>query len=187
MAEAVSLAASIIAIVDLTTKIGNLCFKYANAVKDAKADITRLQIQLKNLEATAEGAQALVNGESGSKLVTSRRLLDSLNDCNALLVNLLARLDGGRSSKPMRRFGLRSLKWPFERQEMDTIITHLERNEKSIDLALQVDQTYVMVYRWKNPVHSYALYLEPFSLTSAKESTSSPLNKPRIQEVRRVS
>lgn len=153
MAEALGVVSSIIAIVDLTTKIGNLCFKYANAVKDAKADITRLQIQLKNLEATAQGAQALVNGESGSKLVTSRRLLDSLNDCNALLVNLLARLDGDKSSKPMRRFGLRSLKWPFERQELDTIITHLERNEKSIDFALQVDQTYVAFFDCRNTVY----------------------------------
>lgn len=43
----------------------------------------------------------------------------------------------------MRRFGLRALKWPFSRMEMESVIANLERCEQTIMLGLQVDQTCV--------------------------------------------
>lgn len=143
MVEAVGLAASIIAIVELTAKVGKLCYEYGNAVKDAPKDIRRLQNQLKGLGVTLVGAQKLIQGPNGSVLATSETLLESLDDCGEELENLRARLDDGKPSKTMRRLGMRSLKWPFQRKEVDTIITHLERYGSSIHSALQVDQTYV--------------------------------------------
>ncbi|KAF5658789.1 kinesin light chain [Fusarium circinatum] len=51
MAEAVGLAASIIAIVELSAKVGKLCVQYSTAAGSARADITRLQSRLKDLDA----------------------------------------------------------------------------------------------------------------------------------------
>ena len=43
----------------------------------------------------------------------------------------------------MRKMGLRALKWPLKRTEMEAIIQNLERYKSSFNLSLQLDQTYV--------------------------------------------
>ncbi|KAJ1322838.1 hypothetical protein MN608_11684 [Microdochium nivale] len=45
----------------------------------------------------------------------------------------------------MRRFGLRSLKWPFGSKEVDQLLASLERHERTILLGLQIDQTTLLV------------------------------------------
>jgi hypothetical protein len=114
-----------------------------SAVKDARSDIDRLEARLTDLTGIIQRINELSSDPDNKKaLETSRKLSKSLKGCETQLKDLLARLDDG-SSKRMRRFGIRSLKWPFQRQEMDSILTHLERNEKSICSALLVDNTYV--------------------------------------------
>jgi hypothetical protein len=43
----------------------------------------------------------------------------------------------------MRKVGLRALKWPLKRAEVEGVIQNLERYKSSFLLSLQVDQTYV--------------------------------------------
>lgn len=44
----------------------------------------------------------------------------------------------------MSKLGLRALKWPLKRAEVDKVIKDLERYQLSFTLSLQVDQTYVL-------------------------------------------
>ncbi|KAH8734444.1 hypothetical protein BGZ61DRAFT_490401 [Ilyonectria robusta] len=55
------------------------------------------------------------------------------------------KLDPSRARKAMRRFGLRALKWPFSRKEMESVIANLERCEQTIMVDLQVDQTRILL------------------------------------------
>ncbi|CAM1511657.1 Fc.00g091700.m01.CDS01 [Cosmosporella sp. VM-42] len=143
MAEALGVAASVIAVVELSAKVGNLCFEYTKSVKDAKTDIDRLRGQLSDLGNAIQGVQDLLNGPRGEALVTSRRLLGSLNGCKSQLDDVQRQLDQGKAD--MRRFGLRALKWPFDRKETDDIIALLGRHRESISLSLQVDQTSIIL------------------------------------------
>lgn len=141
MAEAVGLAASIIAIVELSAKVGKLCVQYSSGAGNARADISRLQTRLKDLNICLEAAQRLLNDPKNTALATSRSLVDSLNACKTELVEVQDRLDPGSARKAMRRFGLRALKWPFESKEISTVISNLEHYKQTITLCLQVDQT----------------------------------------------
>ncbi|SCN87370.1 uncharacterized protein FFB20_07930 [Fusarium fujikuroi] len=145
MAEAVGLAASIIAIVELSAKVGKLCVQYSTTARNARADITRLQGRLKDLNVCLEAAQRLLNDPKNTALATSRSLVDPLNACETELAEVRERLDPGSARKAMRRFGLRALKWPFESKEISTVILNLEHYKQTITLCLQVDQTTILL------------------------------------------
>ncbi|KAH6976828.1 P-loop containing nucleoside triphosphate hydrolase protein [Ilyonectria destructans] len=145
MAEVVGLAASVIAIIDLSAKVAVLCLDYSTAVGNARADITRLRSRLYDLGTTLQGVQHLLDDPSSQALATSRRLVDSVDGCTSELVQLQARLDPGKARKAMRRFGLRALKWPFDSKELSDIVSNLERYERTITLGLQIDQTTLLL------------------------------------------
>ncbi|EGU74140.1 hypothetical protein FOXB_15348 [Fusarium oxysporum f. sp. conglutinans Fo5176] len=127
MAEAVGLAASVIAIIDLSAKVATLCFQYSTAVGNARTDVARLQSRLNDLDACLRGVHRVLHGPNNQALPISRELIDSLDGCKA--------------RKTMRRLGLRALKWPFDSKEVSGIVANLERYKQTIMLCLQVDQT----------------------------------------------
>ncbi|KAF4951309.1 hypothetical protein FGADI_7507 [Fusarium gaditjirri] len=145
MAEAVGLAASIIAIVELSAKVGKLCVQYSTAAGNARADISRLQSRLKDLNVCLEAAQRLLDDPKNSSLATSRSLIDSLDACRTELAEIQHKLDPGSARKAMRRFGLRALKWPFDSKEISNVVSNLEHYKQTITLCLQVDQTTILL------------------------------------------
>ncbi|KAH7265753.1 hypothetical protein B0J15DRAFT_523344 [Fusarium solani] len=92
MAEAVDLAASVIAIIDLSVKVAKLYSDYSTAVGNARADITRLQSQLGSLGECLQGARRLLNDPNNQSLATSRKLVDSVDGCTSELVQVQNRL-----------------------------------------------------------------------------------------------
>ncbi|KAI8674483.1 hypothetical protein NCS57_00346200 [Fusarium keratoplasticum] len=145
MAEAVGLAASVIAIIDLSAKVAKLCSDYSTAVRSARDDITRFQSQLGNLGEYLKEARRLLDDPNSQSLTTSRRLVDSLDGCTSELVQVQTRLDPGKARKTMRRFGLRALRWPFDSKEVNGIIANLERYNQTIMRCLQIDQTTILL------------------------------------------
>jgi DNA-binding transcriptional MerR regulator len=141
MAEAVGLAASVIAIINLSAKVATLCLQYSTAVGNARTDITYLQNRLSDLGTSLSGVQHLLDNENNKTLATSQKLVDSLAGCRSELAQLQSRLDPGKARKTMRRFGLRALKWPFNSKEVSGIASNLEHYRQTIMLCLQVDQT----------------------------------------------
>lgn len=134
------LAASIIAIVDISAKVITLCSKYASAVANAQDDITHLDRQVKGLKATLEHAKSLIERANNS-LQASHQLLDQLEGCRNELAHLQARLELGRTHKTMQRLGLRALQWPLNRDGVSAIISNLDRYQRTIMDGLQIDQT----------------------------------------------
>ncbi|KAK2473551.1 hypothetical protein H9L39_15726 [Fusarium oxysporum f. sp. albedinis] len=60
MAEAVGLAASVIAIINLSAKVATLCLQYSTAVGKARTDITCLRNRLGDLGISLQGTQHLL-------------------------------------------------------------------------------------------------------------------------------
>jgi hypothetical protein len=48
--EGLGVAASVVAVVDLSAEVAKLCIQYSLEVKDAKSDISRLYNEARNLE-----------------------------------------------------------------------------------------------------------------------------------------
>ncbi|KAI1088713.1 hypothetical protein F5B19DRAFT_496110 [Rostrohypoxylon terebratum] len=145
MADAVGLAVSIIAIVELSAKISSLCLEYSTAVKNAKADIARLRSRVDGLTSVLKAAITLLDGKDSQALSASQKLIESLEGCATELTRVEKKLSPGKTKKAMRRFGLRALKWPFDSKEICDILSSLERYEQTITLGLQVDQTTLLL------------------------------------------
>lgn len=139
--DGLSVAASVIAVVDVSVKIITLCSQYSKAVANASADIYRLETMVKGLKTTLDHAEALIKAPQGASLSTSHDLQDQLAGCRSTLQQLYHRLDIGISRRAKRRFWIRALKWPFSHGEIEATMSTIERYHRRIMDGLQVDQT----------------------------------------------
>ncbi|KAJ9656035.1 hypothetical protein H2201_008661 [Coniosporium apollinis] len=143
--EVLGVTANIIAIVDLSAKIASLCVQYSLAVKDAKNDIERLRGEVNSVTDVLREVERLLQGPDSARLSASQKLRDALKDCFSQLTELKKRLHPGKTRKAMSRIGVRALKWPFQSKEVDKVVRNLERCKQTVSLALQVDQTVLIL------------------------------------------
>jgi len=138
-------AASIIAVIDLSAKVGSLCFRYYREVVSAREGVASLQIEIGSLHNVFKRLDTLLQRPDSANLSARPDISRALDDCLDQLNILNKRLDLGKTHKTLSRFGIRALKWPFESKEVEKIIANLERCKQTISLAFHVDQTYVIV------------------------------------------
>ncbi|KAM0550669.1 hypothetical protein ACHAPJ_008732 [Fusarium lateritium] len=139
--EGLGAAASVIAVVDISTKILKICSQYAKEVKEARDEIKRIREEVADLQRLATEVNQLINGSHGTKLKASRDFAKIIKTSETLLSELEDRLEPAPKGKLMRRMGLRALKWPFQSTEIEGILQRVKGCSDSISLALQVDQT----------------------------------------------
>ncbi|KAJ5680776.1 hypothetical protein N7536_011915 [Penicillium majusculum] len=143
--DALSSAASVIAVIQVTGSIVKFCGAYIHEVKDARDQIFTLQQVITGLLGTLQDLHKLLQNNGGIALPTSSRLGSNIIDCLSDLRDLEGKLDPGKGKKLMRKVGLRALKWPLKRAELDGFIQNLERYKTSFLLSLHVDQSSLMV------------------------------------------
>jgi hypothetical protein len=132
-------AASIIAVVQITAQISKLCGGYLSEVKNARKDVERLQSKISSLHGVLEKIEHMLKGSKSARLAISTSVLESLKRCVTDLEELKAKLDAGKKEKPMSLFGLRSLKWPFTRKEVEKAVEMLEGYTTTFNVALVAD------------------------------------------------
>ncbi|KAH2866196.1 hypothetical protein KXV31_004672, partial [Aspergillus fumigatus] len=103
-------------------------------------DILDLQQETNALTGVLTALKELLEGPNGSKLAVSRPLFDDLERCISTLANLKKVMKPRTTQKPMKIFGLRALKWPLKRAEVDASISDIGRYRSLFSLALQVDE-----------------------------------------------
>ncbi|KAH6983425.1 hypothetical protein BKA56DRAFT_482752 [Ilyonectria sp. MPI-CAGE-AT-0026] len=143
--EAVGVAVNLLTLIDMTAKVGLLCFQYGRDVKHAKADIDRLHTVVTNLQKTSESVQKLLQGPNGARLESSQNMATGLQLSLSQLEALEEKLKPRSSKKLMSRVGLRALQWPIQKREVDRFIQELGQQTEIISLALQADQTTVLL------------------------------------------
>jgi hypothetical protein len=141
MAEAFGVAASALAVAELSAKIILQCFEYSRAVKHAKDDVERVLKEVRNWEAVMKEIKDLLDSPQGTRLRTSQKLCDSLEGGRSRLEGLLDKLIPGKTRQTITRFGFRALKWPFNSKEIEKILQDLSRCMQPVTTALQLDQT----------------------------------------------
>ncbi|PZD23658.1 WD40 repeat protein [Pyrenophora tritici-repentis] len=143
--DGLSGAASVVAVIDISAKITLICYQYSIAVKDAKDDIERVQRKFDDITHILEKLKQLVDSQDKKRLSTTHGLSDSLKRCLRELEDMKVKLDPGKTRKTISRIGLRALKWPFTSKQVDKIVSTLEGYEHTFTLALQVDQTFLVL------------------------------------------
>ncbi|KAJ6060292.1 hypothetical protein N7444_002146 [Penicillium canescens] len=143
--DGLSSAASVIAVIQLTGSLMKLCGGYIQEARNARNEISTLQQAIAGLQGTIQDLDKYLQSNEGTALPTSSRLVRSITDCLSDLQALEMRLDPGKGKKLMRKVGLRALKWPLKRAEVEGVIQNLERYKSSFILSLNVDHTSLIV------------------------------------------
>ena len=137
--DGVSAAASVIALVETSLKVVSLCAEYYSHVKNAKKDVDRLCLEVKAFISVLQNLDKLAR--SATRLFASRSLNEDIQQCSTHLEHLQKKLEPGKGRKAMSRYGIRALKWPFERKELEKDLGMLERYKSTFTAALNTDQT----------------------------------------------
>jgi len=135
-ATAVGLAASIIQLIDVTTK----AIKYLNDVKDAHKDRARLAREATSLLALLTDLRYRVEEtESTDPWFTAVRLLGveggPLERFKRAIVELVRKLKPGSGMKKFSKAPL----WTLDKNEINNILSKIERLKSRVGLALQED------------------------------------------------
>ncbi|KAL6230736.1 hypothetical protein BDW75DRAFT_221903 [Aspergillus navahoensis] len=91
--DGLSSAASVIAVIQLTGSLVELCGGYIQRVKGARDEILNLQRAITGLQGTLGDLQSLIGSKEGKALPTSSQLIGNLTDCLSNLRALEAKLD----------------------------------------------------------------------------------------------
>lgn len=138
--DGVSAAASIIALVEISIKVLSLTVEYSTQVKSAQEDIARFRLELDAFIKVLRSLHELIQNPEAAKLVTLKSIAESTQQCGVDLENLQKKLEPSKGRKAMSRYGVRALKWPFERKELHNHIGTLERYKSTFSAALNADQ-----------------------------------------------
>ncbi|KAL5598574.1 uncharacterized protein BROUX77_006408 [Berkeleyomyces rouxiae] len=142
--ELIGAAANVVSVVELSAQVGVLCFQYGKDVKNAPFKIRQLRQEVANLQGVTEKVLEFLEKPNGENLKKSKSLDDVLEGSRSLLLELSEKLEPNITRKTMKRLGLRALKWPFQRGEVEALIDQLQRHNESISHILQVHQTEIL-------------------------------------------
>jgi len=152
--DGLSAAASVVAVIQISAQLFDLCRTYYLNVKDARKDIERLRNEITSLQDILVNVADLANEPSSTSLRTLKLVNEDdgpLTQCHVELAALLDRLspqDGASKVKLV----LRSLKWPLNSKEVDKALLAIGRYKSSFVLALSTDQAFVNILPESGPV-----------------------------------
>ncbi|GLA72116.1 hypothetical protein AtubIFM55763_002636 [Aspergillus tubingensis] len=139
MAE-LGVAASVIAVIQLTSQIVLLLGQYGNRVKSARDDISRLHNQLHSVAEISKAAQQLLEEQNNERLKTSHKLHVHFRDIQARLQELEREFNRSGTQTAIGRIRYHAFTWPFKAGKIEKLTGDLERCTQAISTALQIDQ-----------------------------------------------
>ncbi|KAL4747572.1 hypothetical protein BDW72DRAFT_182591 [Aspergillus terricola var. indicus] len=170
MADPLSITASVAALIKLVTSVTTSVARYAKAVRGSGDDVAALQSEVVQFARTLDKLDEFLKAPDAAQLTTSKILADDIAECRALLSALESKLQPGSRSKVMSKMGIRGLKWPLERDDVEKALRDLVRYRASLALALQVDQmTFLTKISHTNERISERLDLDKLPAVSAAE------------------
>lgn len=149
MAEAVALVGSVIAIIQITDRIIDVCKFYLESIQGAPSDLRIILIEISALKTVLENVKFLALCPDNESL-----LLNSLNGPIEQCLNLIGKLEGlfpqdtgeraGSKPKKRQKFNstLATLAWPFKAKKAKSLLDEISVFKSTITLALTADITY---------------------------------------------
>ncbi|RGP70149.1 vegetative incompatibility het-e-1 [Fusarium sporotrichioides] len=134
--EGLGIVANVIAVVNLSLKVISWCSKYAQDVKNSHDGRARLLQAAITLHYESEKVRDLLS-RKGSKLQASQRLYHAIGSSEVQLRELERQL----SQKDNRS----SLKWPLQKDKIESAIQNIEKSTKTMIDMLQVNMADLLV------------------------------------------
>lgn len=152
--EALALAASVVALLQITDSVISICHDYSSDARGAswevpsiRTGLEKLREVLRTLESLAEQTESK-SASSGTRLPTLKALCGRgglLQTCLDVVTRLDQRLKTpGWSHRfgPKRKALLQALRWPLNEAETKKTLQMIDRSTGILNLAIVTDQTY---------------------------------------------
>jgi hypothetical protein len=142
--DPLSIAASLIAVLQVTSSIISICYDYRQGQKHSSREVIQLSDELNSLKDVLDALLRLVEKSSSNNLDEARlstfELLAKpdgpILTCQVELERLRRKLEPESGWRAVRR----SLVWPLQEGEMRKALGSLERLKSTMQLALSADQ-----------------------------------------------
>ena len=159
MAEGLGLAASIIAVLQITNSVISVCYDYSAAVQGTSWELPQVRAEMESLRDILQALESLAkqaeftNSVAGTRLPTLSLLMgpDSLlQNCFHEVERLEKRLKSPSWSDgfgPRRKALIQALRWPLKEAETKKALENISRFKSTLVLALSADSTYATGFR----------------------------------------
>jgi Fungal N-terminal domain of STAND proteins len=144
--DPLSLAASVIAIIQLADRIISVCKDYVTTVKDAPNDLRTIFIEVGSVKCVFELLELVIpRGDNDNAPVILEKLRTSngpIEGCKQALTALDSLFPLECPARGKRRIILRSLKdlaWPFKEGKARRLLEDIGRHKATISLALTTE------------------------------------------------
>lgn len=152
MAEVVGLAASVIAIVELTAKLAGCCKFYIENVKDARKDLRKVLIETTSLQGIVDNLRFLLDHDPDFEdaelggLDAADGPISGCLECLKQLENLVPTPedDASASTSTSRRLTMKQrskaiaarLAWPLKRNTVMSTLDDMQRHKATMSLII---------------------------------------------------
>ena len=135
-----------IAVGQVAAKVLTIIWKYYGDVADARSNIQSLTSELQDLQNVSLKVQELFQKQPANvDMTSSATLAQTVEQALSAIKDLEHKLDPGTGVKLMKRVGKRALKWPFAKKDVEEWVSRLQRFKSTLILALNIDQTSLLV------------------------------------------
>lgn len=157
MVEPIGLVGTLLAIVQVSSKLVSICYEYRERVKDAPRE---LMLVLNEATSVRNITERLINLTNSCESSTYLPSLQSTEEADSPLQQCLSELLGLKDSlkleKPKKgkfwslKFDKKKtgkmweLKWPLKRSEVEKRLSQIARIKATLQLALSADNTLVL-------------------------------------------
>jgi len=144
MADPLSMAASLITVVQISGQVISYCYDYRQGLKNASKDLLRVTAEVTSLRNVLESLVVLVDNERNISnnflpMLTDVMLTNGLLDvCQRDLRSLIEKIE-----KPVSEWKAlgRRLIWPLHEKEITRTLESVHRTRSVLETALMVDNT----------------------------------------------
>lgn len=152
MAEGLALAASVIAVLQITNSVLSVCYEYRAIVHTASGELSKVVAEMKSLRDVLESLEPLAeqaesaNPTAGTRMPTlallcrPQGLLERCSDEVAHLEERLKTPSWADSFGPRRKAVTQALRWPLNKAKTEEILENIGRFKSTLNLAITADE-----------------------------------------------
>ena len=139
--DPLSLTGTLIAVIQISSKIVSLCYEYQASLRSANAQISHIRNEITGVRDVVERLLRIAEADNASYALPALQAAAGpdapLKCCLSELKVIELSLDSSRSKNATSRL----LSWPFKESEIRKSIDVLARIKSTLQLALAADQT----------------------------------------------
>ena len=154
MAEVLAVAASVIAVLQLTNSVISICYDYSAAANSSSWELPRSMSELESLRNVLQALEPLAKQADLSGAEPNSRLPAFMELCKPngafplcrreieSLQTALKTPEWSLGFGPKRTALVKALRWPLKSKDTEKSLKHISSLRETFSLALTADQTY---------------------------------------------